>query len=152
LDFSAVFGSLLIHVILAEKQQQLRRDFEVIHDSHERLGAVVDRARRRTAIAAEERIDANRVRGCISAVWLVAEIRDGCCYFRSDADGPVVKGLVGLLCDFFSGATPAEIVSSTVDPVETLDLATNLSPTRRNGLASARSAILAFAQQQHAKT
>ena len=33
------------------------------------------------------------------------------------------------------------------DPLEALDLAKNLSPTRRNGLASARATIRAFATQ-----
>lgn len=147
MDFSAVFASLPIHVILPEKQQQLRDDLEAIRDPHERLGTVVDRARRRPPFAAAERTDANRVRGCVSPVWLIGELRNGRCYFRSDADGPVVKGLVALLCDFFSEATPAEIVASESDPIETLDLAKNLSPTRRNGLASAAAAIRAFARQ-----
>jgi cysteine desulfuration protein SufE len=151
LDFSPVFASLPIHVILPEKQQQLRDELEAIHDPHERLGAVVDRARRRPSFSGSERIDANRVRGCVSAVWLIGELRNGRCYFRSDADGPVVKGLVALLCDFFSEATPAEIAASTSDPIETLDLAKNLSPTRRNGLASALAAIRAFAKEALAK-
>jgi cysteine desulfuration protein SufE len=58
----------------------------------------------------------------------------------------LVKGLVALLCEFFSGATPAEILSSDADPLTALELAENLSPTRRNGLASARAAIGAFAR------
>jgi cysteine desulfuration protein SufE len=150
-DFSPVFVRLLIHVILAEKQQRLVRDFGAIHDAHERLGAVVDRARHRIALPPTERTDANRVRGCISAVWLVGELREGRCYFKSDADGPLVKGLVALLCDFFSGATPAEIVRNEFDPVETLELLKNLSPTRRNGLASAQAAIRTFAHQAMVK-
>ncbi|HEX2852839.1 MAG TPA: SufE family protein [Opitutaceae bacterium] len=139
-------------MILPEKQQQLRDDLEAIHDPHERLGAVIDRSRRRPALPASERTDANRVRGCVSSVWLIGELRHGRCYFRSDADGPVVKGLVALLCDFFSEATPAEIVASDHNPIETLDLTKNLSPTRRNGLASALAAIRAFAQDALPKT
>ena len=147
MDFSAVFVSLPIHVILAEKQQQLSNDYGAIDDDHERLAAVVDRARHRSAFSAAERTDANRVRGCVSPVWLISELRGGRCYFRSDADGPVVKGLVALLCDFFSEAMPAEIIASKMDPVQDLDLIRNLSPTRRNGLASAKNAILDFARQ-----
>lgn len=147
MDFSTVFVSLAIYVILPVKEQELRDIFEVFHDPHERLGAVVDRARHHPPLAASERTDASRVRGCISAVWLIGELREGRCYFRCDADGPLVKGLVALLCDFFSGATPAEIAPSEIDPVATLDLTSNLSPTRRNGLASARATIIAFARE-----
>lgn len=135
-------------MILAEKQQQLRQDFLAIEDAHERLAAVVSRARRGTPFPVAERIDANRVRGCVSAVWLTGEMRAGRCYFRSDAEGPLVKGLVALLCDFFSGATPTEIIATDSDPLGTLELTKDLSPTRRNGLARTRDAIIAFAREQ----
>jgi cysteine desulfuration protein SufE len=141
-----------IHVILAKKQQQLCDDLLGIEDVHERLAAVVNRARRSPALPNEERTDASRVRGCISAVWLVGDLREGRCYFRSDADGPLVKGLVALLCEFFGGATPAEIIATDTDPLAALGLMANLSPTRRNGLTSARAAIVAFAQANQATT
>ncbi len=131
---------------LAEKLQQFSEDIAIIDDPQERLGLVVDRAKKRPPLAESERTEENRVRGCISLVYLVGELREGRCYFRSESDGPLVRGLVALLCDFFSGATPAEIVASEADPIEALGLAKNLSPTRRNGLASARATIRAFAQ------
>ncbi len=60
----------------------------------------------------------------------------------------MVRGLIALVSDFFSGATPAEILASDLDPLAALDLTRNLSPTRRNGLASTREAIRAFAASQ----
>ena len=131
---------------LAEKQQQLVDDLAVIDDPKERLSVVVDRARRLAPLPESERTEQNRVRGCVSIVWLLGEIRDDRCHFRCDADSPLVKGLVALLCDFFSGATPTEISSSNADPLTALDLTRNLSPTRQNGLASALATIRAFAQ------
>jgi cysteine desulfuration protein SufE len=133
-------------VTLAEKQQQLIDDFAVIDDLQERLTVVVDRARKLPPLAESERIDAYRVRGCISLVHVVGELRNGRCYFHCEADSPLVRGLVALLCDFFSDAPPAEIAASDADPLAALDLIENLSPTRRNGLASARATILAFAK------
>ena len=133
---------------LAEKLQQLSDDLAIIDDPQERLGAVVDRAKRRPPLAESERTEEHRVRGCISLVHLVGEVREGACHFRCDGDSPLVRGLVTLLCDFYSGATPADIVTSDADPLETLGLARNLSPTRRNGLSSARATIRAFAEKQ----
>jgi cysteine desulfuration protein SufE len=80
-------------------------------------------------------------------VWVVGELRDGHCYFRSDAESPIVRGLVALLCESFSGFTPRQIVESDADPLAALELSANLSPTRRNGLAAARLAIRDFARQ-----
>lgn len=117
----------------------------VIDDPQERLAILVDRARRMSPVRPEERIGEHRVTGCISVVWLVGELRDGRCFFRCDAESPVVRGLVGFLCEFFSGFTPGQILAADPDPLEALDLVRNLSPTRRNGLAAARAAIRAFA-------
>lgn len=128
------------------KLQQLVDDLSVVDDPHERLALVVDRAKKRPALPAAERIDAHRVRGCISVVWLVAEVRDGHCYFRSDAESPVVRGLVDLLGEFFSGFTPEQIVATDANPLTALELTANLSPTRRNGLAAVRQAIHEFAR------
>lgn len=70
---------------------------------------------------------------------------DGGCRFRSDADSPLVRGLVTLLSDFFSDLTPAEILKTDVDPLELLDINRSLSPTRRHGLAAVIAAIRSFA-------
>jgi cysteine desulfuration protein SufE len=134
-------------VPLTRKLQQLVADLAVIDDLHERLTLLVDRAKRIAPLPAAERIDAHRVLGCVSIVWLVAEFRDGHCYFRSDAESPIVRGLVSFLTEFYSGFTPAAILAAELDPLEALGLARNLSPTRRNGLAATRAAIRAFAER-----
>jgi cysteine desulfuration protein SufE len=133
-------------VTLSEKQQHLVDDYALIDDAQERLALVVDRARRLPPLAEAERTDVQRVRGCVSLVHLVGEVREGQCYFRCEADSPLVRGLVALLCDFFSGATPADIAATDADPLEAIGLLKNLSPTRRHGLASARATIRAFAE------
>ncbi len=130
---------------LAEKQQRLIDDYSVIPDPQERLAAVVDQARRRPPLGEMDRTEAHRVKGCVSQAWVVGEVREGRCYFRSDADSPLVRGLVVLLCDFYSDATPADIVATEPAWLEELGLARNLSPTRLNGLRSVRARIRDFA-------
>lgn len=132
---------------LTRKLEQLVSELAVLDDIHERLALIVDRSKNVPPLPPEERVEANRVRGCVSVVWLIAEVRDGRCAFRSDAESPVVRALVALLCDFFSGFPPDAIAASDVDPLGTLGLSQNLSPTRRNGLAAVQAAIRAFAIQ-----
>lgn len=134
---------------LADKQQHMLEDLLLIEDAQERLAAVVDRARSRPALPASERTEANRVKGCISAAWVVAELRDGRCQFRSDADSPLVRGLVALLCDLYSDAPSAEVAATEPELLEKSGLTRSLSPTRLNGLRSVRARIRAFALQQH---
>jgi cysteine desulfuration protein SufE len=132
-------------VTLAEKQTQMIEDLAIIDDPQERLSLVVDRARKRPPLPEAERTEAHRVKGCVSQAWIVGERRDGRCYFRCDADSPLVRGLLVLLCDLYSDATPADIIATEPVLVEELGLARNLSPTRLNGLRSVRATIRAFA-------
>ena len=132
-------------MFLADKLQRLIDEFGPLCDPHDRLSAVIDRAKRIPPLEAKDRVDANRVHGCVSVVWLAGECTAGRCYFRADAESPVVRGLVIFLCDFFNGAPVAEVADTDVDPLETLGLLQNLSPTRRNGLVAAQNAIRAFA-------
>lgn len=130
---------------LAEKQAQLAADYAIIDDPQERLAAVVDRARKIPPLPEAERTEANRVKGCVSFAWVVGEVRAGRCFFRSDADSPLVRGLLKLLCDFYSDATPAEVAATEPALLELLGLDRNLSPTRLNGLRSVRAKIRDFA-------
>jgi cysteine desulfuration protein SufE len=135
-------------VFLADKLQHLVENLAMLEDPQERLALIVDRARRVEPLSPTERTDANRVHGCVSVVWLVAELRAGRCYFRCDAESPVVRGLVVCLADFFSDAPVAEVAASTLEPLDELGVTRNLSPTRRNGLAAVRRAITVFARAQ----
>ena len=131
---------------LAEKRAGLLEDYSFIENRQERLAAVVDRARRLPPLAEGERVDAYRVTGCISQVWVVCSLEADRCQFRCDADGPLVKGLVAFLCELHTGATPTEIVADTTDLLAELGLLRDLTPTRQNGLAAVRARIRAFAE------
>ena len=97
---------------LAEKQQQLIDDYCIIDDAQERLAAVVDNARQQPPLPDTDRTEANRVQGCISQAWIVAQLDGGRCRFRSDADSPLVRGLLKLLCDLYTGASPTEVAAT----------------------------------------
>jgi len=79
---------------------------------------------------------------------VTAEVRDGQCQFRGDADSPLVRGLLFLLCDFYSGAAPADVAATEPALLEALGVSRNLSPTRLNGLRSVRARIRDFALSQ----
>ena len=53
--------------------------------------------------------------------------------YQGDSDVQLVKGLVGLLVESFSGLTPAEIVTITPDFIQDTGLNVSLTPSRANG-------------------
>lgn len=133
---------------LLEKQHRLLADLAMFDDPQEKLSAVLDRAKKVPPFPPTLRSEAHRVHGCVSVVWLVGDVRASRCHFQGDAESLLVRGLVVLLCDFFSDAAPSELALTAADPLEALGVARNLSPTRRHGLAATRSAIIAFAARQ----
>jgi cysteine desulfuration protein SufE len=131
---------------LAEKQQHLIARLALIEDSHERLAAITARGKKWPAPQAVEHVDAHRVPGCVSRVWLIGHLEDGRCRWRMDADSPLVKGLAALLCEVTDGATPTEVAAFEPEILSALGLDRQLSPTRLNGLAAVAQTMRAFAQ------
>jgi cysteine desulfuration protein SufE len=123
-----------------EAIQELTDEFALLPDWEERISYVIELARGLEPLNDAERVDANRVRGCASQVWLVSERRADApekLYFRGDSDAHLVRGEVAMLMRLFSGRTPSEILE--VDPqalFERLGLKEALTAQRSNGLFS----------------
>ena len=131
---------------LAEKRDALCRELRAQRDPQERLAYLVACARKRVALPDDRKTDAYRVEGCLSKIWIVPRFEDGKCFFETDSDSLVVKAVAGLLCDFYSGQAPQEIMS--VDPSFLVPLGINqhLSPNRRNALARVWDTVRRFAE------
>lgn len=134
---------------LSNRQQSLIDDLGIIDDPQERLSAVVDRAKRRPALPEAARTEDNRIAGCQSQVWIVADRVDGHLKFIGDSDSPLVRGLVTFTCDFFSDESAEAVAASTEteDPIALLGLSRNLSPTRQNGLVAVRARLRELARR-----
>ncbi len=125
---------------LAEKQQSLIDDLNIIDDLHERLNAVVSRGAA-MKLAEEHKIEANLVPGCVSRVWLHGDVVDGRTHFACDAESPMVKGLAALLCEIYTDSDPKAVAVIEPKVWEGCGFTKMLSPTRLNGLASVRKRI-----------
>jgi cysteine desulfuration protein SufE len=116
----------------------LADDFALLPDWEERISYVIELARSLEPLNDDERIEANRVRGCASQVWLVSERRAEApekLYFRGDSDAHLVRGEVAMLMRVFSGRTPAEILAVNPQALfERLGLKDALTAQRSNGL------------------
>jgi cysteine desulfuration protein SufE len=130
---------------LEAKQADLLRILGKFSDGQERLGYLVGEARKRPNLGPEDRQEANRVEGCMSRLWLVARFDRGCCWFRCDSDSAIVKGIAGLLCDFYSGGTPEAILAHAPDFLASAGITQHLTPNRRNGLSRVWETIRGFA-------
>ncbi len=115
--------------------------------SQSRLSWVVERTRRLPRLPVTERIDTNRVEGCLSKLWFQGSLFQGRCVFACDSDSLVVKGVGTLVCESCSGRLPGEIVERRNDPPLLTDpLGMALTQNRRSGLQKLWERIVAFAE------
>jgi len=123
--------------------QEMIDDFAFLSDWEDRYMHVIDMGKALTPLAPEEKTDVHKVKGCVSQVWLVSEIKDGKLFYRGDSDAHIVKGLVAVVLKIFSGRPPQEILSLNAPAIlEALDLSEHLSPQRSNGLKAMIERIL----------
>jgi cysteine desulfuration protein SufE len=121
---------------IAAALEELEAEFELLGDWEERYRYVIDLGRTLAPLSETERIDANKVRGCASQVWLVTEPHaDGVLNFRGDSDAHIVRGLIAILLRLYSGRAPAEILAFDANAAfARLGLTGALSAQRSNGL------------------
>jgi cysteine desulfuration protein SufE len=111
--------------------------FDLFDDWEDRYAWLIELGRKLAPLDDAERTEANRVRGCVSRVWLVHEVDGDRHRFRADSDAFIVKGLAALLVSLFSGRTAQEMRAIDVDALfERIGLAAHLTPNRRSGFFS----------------
>ena len=135
-----------IMMTMAEQKRQLMAALGALKTAQDRLGFVVGQGRKAPALGPEFKTDPFRVEGCLAKVWFVPEFVGGRCHFRADSDSAIVKGIAVLLCDFYSGCPPEEIMQSSPAFLEELGITQHLTPNRRNSLAKVWETMQAFAR------
>lgn len=121
---------------IAEKQNEIIREFEGIRDWRQRYRHIIELGRALEDMPEELKSEKFKVRGCQSQVWLYPELKEGVVVYQADSDAAIVRGLVALVLRVFSGHTPDEILAAPADFVDKIGLSEHLSQTRSNGLAA----------------
>ncbi|MFZ5935103.1 Fe-S metabolism protein SufE [Pseudomonas putida] len=86
-------------------------------------------------LSEEEKSESNRVHGCESLVWLVAEQHAGQWRFKASSDARLLRGLLALLLARIEGLATAELAGLDLrEWFAQLGLERQLSPSRSNGL------------------
>ncbi|UXE60438.1 MAG: SufE family protein [Woronichinia naegeliana WA131] len=90
-------------------------------------------AKKLEAMPEEAKIPENKVQGCVSQVFITANLKDGKVWYQGDSDAQLVKGLVALLIQGLNGLSPEEIMQVSPDFIEETGLKVSLTPSRANG-------------------
>ena len=120
--------------------QRLVDTFEFLDNWEDRYRLLIDLGRDLPEFPDDARIEANRVDGCTSNVWLVTDPSGDSpprLHFKADSDAFIVKGLVAILMKAYSGKTPDEIMAMDIEGLfDQLGLGQQLTPNRRDGFVA----------------
>ncbi len=110
--------------IVTERFQEFVDALEMIDDEDLRFEYIIDIGKKleSDSFPEELRIDKNLMHGCMSKVWIVDEKRGEKYYFKGYSDAIIVKGLVAMMTDSFSGLNNDELQELTIEQVKRLNL------------------------------
>ncbi|GAB3385535.1 SufE family protein [Lysobacter fragariae] len=130
-----------------DAQGAIRNEFAFFSDWAERYQYLIDLGRKLPVFPEEWKVEENRLHGCQSMVWIVAEGDADKLDFRAISDSAIVSGLVYLALRVYSGRSAQDILATQPDYIADIGLVKHLSPTRSNGLAALLGFIRDRAQQ-----
>jgi cysteine desulfuration protein SufE len=119
-----------------EAQAAIEDDFALFDDVRDKIEYIIDLGKDLPPLPDALKTEGNRVRGCQSQVWLVADFDPATrrMALRADSDAVIVKGLISLLLRIYGDRTPEAIAANPPDVFERVGLGKMLTPGRANGL------------------
>lgn len=135
-----------------EAADDLVESFELFEEWEDRYRFLIDLGKKLPSLPEKCKTDENRVHGCQSSVWLVAESEENggekTVDFLADSDSSIVRGLIAILQNVYAHRRPVEILDFDISALFTrLGLDQHLSTGRRNGLAGMVKRIRTLAAQ-----
>jgi cysteine desulfuration protein SufE len=119
---------------------EIVENFALLEEWDDRYRYVIELGRTLAPLPENEHIDANKVQGCASQVWLVTNVKpDGSAgpilTFEGDSDAHIVRGLIAILFALYSGKAARDIIATdAIALFDRIGLRENLTPQRSNGL------------------
>lgn len=121
---------------ISEIENEIIDDFALFDTWEEKYQYIIEIGQKLKPLAAEFKVDDNKIKGCQSSVWLTANENNGIIEFFADSDSVFVKGEIALLMEVLSNQTPETIISTELGFIDQIGLRSHMAQTRANGLAA----------------
>ena len=124
------------HSTIEETEKQIIEDFKLLEswDEDSKYEYIIDMGKKLPALEEKYKLEENKIKGCQSTVWLVADYKDGKIDFNADSNSVIVKGLISMLIRVLSGRTADEIMAARLEFINEIGMRSHLAQTRSNGL------------------
>lgn len=119
---------------------ELKDSFDLFDDSEEKYEYLVELGRQLPEMSPDLLRECNRVLGCMSSVWLTAEVdnqQPPRLKLQAESDSLIVRGLIVIVLAYFNGQDCETILKLDADQIlSELGFGNSLSNNRKNGLAA----------------
>jgi cysteine desulfuration protein SufE len=119
---------------IEEIEAEIKEEFSLFDSWDDKYEYIIDLGKKLQPLDAKYKIDENKVRGCQSTVWLVADYKDGRVFYKAESDAVIVKGLISMLIRVLSGQKADDIINAKLNFIQEIGMTTHLAQTRSNGL------------------
>lgn len=107
--------------------------FARINEPKRRYEQLLWYAKKLAPLPEADKTPENKVPGCVSQVYITADLAGDKVSFQGDSDAQITKGLLAMLINALDGLSPSEIVQLTPDFIKETQLDVSLTPSRANG-------------------
>lgn len=112
---------------------KLVKRFQKVADPKRRYEQLLWFAKKLEQFPEDAKTEDNKVKGCVSQVYVIAALDEGKLHYRGDSDAQITKGLVAFLINGMNGLTPQEVMDLSPDFIKDTQLDVSLTPSRANG-------------------
>lgn len=117
-------------------EEEIVDEFSLFDSWDDKYEYIIDLGKKLSPLEDKYKVDDNKVRGCQSTVWLVADYKDGRVFYKAESDAVIVKGLISMLIRVLSGQKPDDIIQAKLGFIQETGLTSHLAQTRSNGLVA----------------
>ena len=116
-------------------------------EGHDRLQYIIDEAKNAEPLEDKFKINENKIRGCVSNLWVVGEIlENGTMKYNHDAESFITKGTAKIIIDMVNGEHKSEVAHLTFENFQGLGIKELLTMQRQVGFASLIEKVIRIAQ------
>ena len=121
--------------MLRDKIKMTGQEISIL-DNENKLQYLIDLAKDVDVLDQKFKTDDNKIFGCASNLWVVAERSDGKIFYKHDADAFITKGTAKLVIDILNGEKISEVSNLNKDDFKALGVMELLTAQRQNGLGN----------------
>ena len=119
---------------IKQRVEEIKEDLDFFDEELAKYEYIIDLGKKLPPFDEANQIPENLVHGCTSQVWLICEKKDDRLFFYGTSDAIIVKGLVYIILQIFSGSTIEELKEVDMDIIRELNLSEVITPNRQSGV------------------